>query len=71
MLLFQLTVESILTISVLDSILALLLCLLFRSHRVARSIGPGCMLAILLAVVVRTFFPLEFWYTKAVFVKLI
>lgn len=69
MLQFQMTVESILTISVLDSILALLLCLLFRSHKVAGKIGPGCMLAVLLAVVVRTSFPIEFWYTKAVFVE--
>lgn len=66
---FQITVASILTICVLDSILALLLCLLFRNRRVAMKIGPGCMLAILLAVVIRTFFPLEFWYTKAVFIE--
>ena len=66
---FQITVASILTISVLDSILVLLLCLLFRNRRVAVKIGPGCMLVILLAVVIRTFFPLEFWYTKAVFIE--
>lgn len=66
---FQITVASILTICVLDSILALLLCLIFRNRRVAAKIGPGCMLAVLLAVVVRTFFPLEFWYTKAVFIE--
>lgn len=65
----QMTVASILTISILDSILALLLCLLFRNRRVAMKIGPGCMLAILLAVVARTFFPLEFWFTKAVFIE--
>lgn len=65
----QVTVASILTISVLDSILALLLCLLFRNRRVAWKIGPGCMLAVLLSVVIRTFFPLEFWYTKAVFIE--
>ena len=66
---FRMTVASILTISVLDSILVLLLCLLFRNRRVAMKIGPGCMLVILLAVVIRTFFPLEFWYTKAVFIE--
>ena len=66
---FQMTVASILTISVLDSILVFLLCLLFRNRRVAMKIGPGCMLVILLAVVIRTFFPLEFWYTKAVFIE--
>lgn len=66
---FQMTVASILTISVLDSILALFLCLFFRNRKVAMKIGPGCMLAILLAVVIRTFFPLEFWYTEAVFIE--
>lgn len=60
MLPFQITVASILTISVLDSILALLLCLLFRNRRVAKRIGPGCMLVILLAVVIRTFFHWNF-----------
>lgn len=69
MLPFQITIASIFTISVLDSILALLLCLFFRKRKVAMKIGPEFMLAILLAVVVRTFFPLEFWYTEAVFVE--
>lgn len=69
MLPFQITVASVLTTSVLDSILALLLCLFFRNRRVGMKIGPGCMLAILLAVVIRTFFPIEFWYTEAVFIE--
>lgn len=66
---FQISIASILTISVLDSILALILCQFFRNRRVAKKIDPGCMLVILLAVVIRTFFPLELWYTKAVFIE--
>lgn len=69
MLPFQMTVASVLTTSVLDSVLALLLCFFFRNRRVGMKIGPGYMLAILLSVVIRTFFPLEFWYTEAVFVE--
>ncbi len=66
---FYLTVYSVFTTSLLDSVLALVLCLLFRNRRVAAKIGPGCMLALLLAVVIRTFFPLEFWYTDIIFIE--
>ena len=64
-----LTISSILTVCIFISIVALVLLIIFKSDAVLKQIGPNCMITILLLVVVRMLFPLEFWYTYSVRVE--
>lgn len=49
----KLTISSVLTMCVLNSMLIMFLCLLFKSRKVMQRIGPVCMIVLLLAIVVR------------------
>ena len=64
-----LTISSVLTVCIFISIVALVLLAVFKSEVVLKQIGPNCMMAILLLVVVRMLFPLEFWFTYSVRVE--
>jgi len=66
---FVVSFESVFTMTLLCSVLILVLCFLFKNERVINKLGPGCMIGILLAVVIRMFFPLEFLYTYKLAVK--
>ena len=59
----SLSVTSVLTTCLLNSILIIFVCFLARRHSVIRKVGPGCMIIIMLISVIRMFFPFEFWYT--------
>lgn len=65
----DLTISSVLTVCIFISIVALVLLAVFKSEVVLKQIGPNCMMAILLLVVVRMLFPLEFWFTYSVRVE--
>ena len=64
-----LTISSVLTLCMFISIVALILLIIFKSDVVLKQIGPNCMIAILLLVVVRMLFPVEFWFTYNVRVE--
>lgn len=59
----SLSVTSILTTCLLNSMLLIFICFLARRNKVIRKVGPGCMIIIMLLIVIRMFFPFEFWYT--------
>ncbi len=65
----RITISSVLTMCLVNSILILLLCFLFKRRAVMKRIGPECMLVLLLAVVVRMCFPFEFVYTCSVYIE--
>lgn len=64
----NLSISTVLTACILISVIALVLLLVFRSDAVLKQIGPNCMIVLLLMVVVRMLFPLEFWYTYDIWV---
>ena len=64
----NLSISTVLTACILISVMALVLLLVFRSDAVLKQIGPNCMIVLLLMVVVRMLFPLEFWYTYDIWV---
>ena len=59
----QITISSVLTMCFLNSILVVVLCMLFKSRLVMRKIGPGCMIVLLILAVIRMFLPLAFSFT--------
>lgn len=59
----SLSVTSVLTTCLLNSLLLIFICFLARRHRVIQKVGPGCMIIIMLMSIIRMFFPFEFWYT--------
>lgn len=63
-----LTISSVLTTVFLCSILILILCGLFKNNSFATKVGPGCMIGLLLAVLVRMLVPFEFFYTYSVYI---
>lgn len=65
----HLSISSILTVCMFISIVALVLLRIFKSDSVIKQIGPNCMIVILLMVVFRMLFPLEFWFTYNVRVE--
>lgn len=60
------TITSVLTSCILNSLLILVLCIVFRRNSVMYRIGPGCMIVLYVAVILRMFVPLEFPYTYSV-----
>lgn len=57
------TISTVLTMCVLDSLIALVLCILARSGRFIRKVGPQCMITLSLMVIIRMFIPVEFTFT--------
>lgn len=62
----DLTVSSVLTMCLFNSILILVLCLVFKNNYIMQKIGPRCMIVIFLAIIIRMFIPIEFPYTYSV-----
>lgn len=65
----DLTISSVLTMCVLNSILILALCFISKSGAVMDAVGPGCLIGLLMAVVIRMLFPLEFSYTYSIYIE--
>lgn len=65
----DLTISSVTTMCLLNSILILILCLLFKTDYIMRKIGPGCMIVIFLVIIIRMFIPLEFPYTYSLWIE--
>lgn len=61
-----LTISSVITMCFLNSLLILLLCLLFKRDAVLKRVGPKCMIILLLVILVRMFLPFEFSYTYSI-----
>lgn len=59
----NLSIASITTTCLLNSLLILGICFLARRDNVIRRIGPGCMIILMLAMIIRMFLPFEFPYT--------
>lgn len=64
-----LTISSVVTTCLLVSCLALIFVVLFKSNWLLESIGPGCMIAVFVVIIVRMFVPFEFWYTHSIRVE--
>lgn len=64
-----LTISSVLTVCMLVSIIALLLLIVFNNDVVLKQIGPNCMMIMLLLLVLRMLFPVEFCFTYSVRVE--
>lgn len=62
----DLTISSVVTMCLLNSVLVVALCLFFRLDVILKRIGPSCMIVLLLAMVLRMFVPFEFPYTYSV-----
>lgn len=60
------TVSSVLTMCLLNSILIVVLCMLSKGRFVMKRIGPGCMIVLLIMVIIRMFLPLGFSFTYEV-----
>lgn len=59
----DITISSVTTMCLLNSILITAVCLLFRTDFVMKRLGPRCMILVLLTIIVRMFLPLEFPFT--------
>lgn len=62
----DITISSVTTMCLLNSLLILILCQFFKNDYIMKKIGPGCMIVIFLAIIIRMFIPLEFPYTYSV-----
>ena len=62
----DLTISSVTTMCLLNSILILILCLFFKIDYILKKIGPRCIIVIFLFIIIRMFIPLEFPYTYSV-----
>ena len=65
----NLTISSITTTCILHSLLILIICNFLKTEKVIRSIGPNCIIGILLLSIVRLFIPLEFPWTKSIWIE--
>lgn len=65
----SITITSVLTTCLLDSLLILLLCILTRRNFIIQKAGPGCIIVILSVSMIRMCFPFEFWYTYSWYVE--
>ena len=63
------TITSVLTSCILNSLLILVLCIVFRRNSVMYRIGPGCMIVFYVAVILRMFVPLgeKAWLTSVTY----
>ncbi len=57
----DLTISSVFTTSLFTSVLILFFCFCFHRDRVVRSVGPDCMIVVLLAAMLRMCIPFEFY----------
>lgn len=60
------TISSVITMFFLNSLLILLLCLLFKNNNLMQRIGPKCMILLLIFALIRMFLPFEFSYTYSI-----
>lgn len=65
----SITITSVLTTCLLDSLLILFICILARRNFIIQKAGPGCMIVILLASMIRMCLPFEFWYTYSLYIE--
>lgn len=65
----DLTMQSVTTMCLFNSVLILVLCLLFQIDAVIEKIGPNCMIGLMLVVVIRMFVPFEFSYTYSWYIE--
>lgn len=59
----DITISSVTTMCLLNSVLITIVCLLFRTDFIMKKLGPKCMILVFLTIVVRMFLPLEFPFT--------
>ncbi len=65
----DLTISSVFTTSLFTSVLILFFCFCFHRDRIVKSVGPDCMIAVLLAALLRMCIPFEFFYTRNINIK--
>ncbi len=56
----DLTISSVFTTSLFNSVLILFFCFCFRRDRIVKSVRPDCMIVVLLAVLLRMCIPFEY-----------
>lgn len=65
----HLTISSIFTAGLFNSLLILMFCIYFKQDRTMSKIGPNCMMVILFAIMLRLLVPFEFSYTKSIWIN--
>ena len=56
------TVSSIVNACILDSVLILIFCPILKTGAVLRKVGTGCGILLLMCMVLRMYFPVEFGF---------
>lgn len=65
----NLSIESVLTMCILCSILLLMLCLISKIDVVMEAVGADCLTVLLFVGIIRMFFPLESSYTYSIYIE--
>lgn len=65
----SININSVLTTCLLDSFIILIICVLAHRNKMIQKAGPSCMIALLLASMIRMCFPVELWYTHSLWIE--
>lgn len=65
----NLSITSIVTACLLNSLLIICVCILAKKDSVISRMGPECMIFIMLVMILRMFFPFEFPYTYSIWIE--
>lgn len=64
-----LTISSVLTMCILNSVLIAAMYLILKMDKVMNKIGPKCAILIFMAIIIRMFIPFEFSYTHSLWIE--
>ena len=65
----NLSITSIVTACLLDSLLIICICILAKKENIICRMGPECMIFVMLAMILRMFLPFEFSYTHSIWIE--